>query len=136
MLVRAEIAARLRGHSLDRALIGGADPASRPLLAARAARLTRRATRAQLADELDHFARTEHEPRTPWRVLPSRKAAHANATELHALAAVLRGPSPVRARGVAMLRALLTDGAGVAYTDRSGDQLARELSRARAAVTG
>jgi hypothetical protein len=130
------LAARIRSRSLDRALIDGAKPAGDPQLAARAAALTTRSMRARVADGLERLARAERSPRSRWRVLPFREAVRANASELHALAAVLRGPSPVYARGVAMLGRLITDGTGPAYTDRHGAALARELGAARAAIRG
>jgi hypothetical protein len=130
------LAARLRSRALDQALGDGADPAARPQLAARAATLTTPSMRAEIANGLERLARTGIEPRTPWRVRPFRSAVHANATELHALAALLRGSTPVHARGVALLRTLLTDGTGPAYTDRQGGALARQLRHARTAVGG
>jgi hypothetical protein len=126
--------ARLRSDALDRDLIGGADPAASVQLAAHAARITTAAERSELAEFLDHLARSANEPRTLARVRPYRAAARANATELHALAALLRGRGPVYARGVAMLRALIRDGTGPAYTDRDGSMLAAELCSARVAA--
>jgi hypothetical protein len=127
-------AARIRSESLDRALIEGADPAATPQLAASAARLTTRSMRIRIADHLERLVRSEHEPRSRTRVLPFRGAVRANADELRALAALLRGSTPVYARGVAMLRRRATDGTGPAYTDRSGAALARRLRDARVAV--
>jgi hypothetical protein len=132
--IGARVAARMRSRSLDRALIGGADPERDPQLAARAATLTTRPMRARIAAGLERLTRVEREPWSRWRVLPFREAVRVNASELHALAAVLRGPSPVYASGVAMLRRLITDGTGPAYTDRDGAALAHELSQARAAI--
>ena len=131
-----KLAARLHSHALDRALIDGARANSSPQLAAHAARITARSTRFELADFLDRFARSGHERRAPSRVRPHRAAVTANATELHALAAVLRGCSRVHVRGVAMLRELVSDGTGPAYTDRDGRALDRALGLARAALTG
>ena len=127
---------RLRSHALDRALSDGADPAATRQLAAHASLITTPAMRAELAESLERLARTEHEPTTYRRVVPFRRAIRANATELRALAALLRGSTPVRARGVAMLRALVTDGTGPAYTDRDGGALAGRLSSARSAAAG
>jgi hypothetical protein len=132
----ARLAARVRSRSLDSALAGGADPAATPQLAARAARLTARPTRLQIARALERLARTERQPDGRWRVLPFTAAIRANAPELRALAAVLRGPAPVYARGVAMLRLLVTDGTGPAYSDREGGALAMQLRDARAAISG
>ena len=71
-----------------------------------------------------------------WQERPFKRAAEANARELHALAARLRGPGPLYARGIAMLSRLLTDGAGPAYSDRRGDVLAQRLRDARLAMGG
>jgi hypothetical protein len=130
----AKLGARLRGPALDQALISGADPAATPQLAARAVRLTSRSMRSEVARGLDRLARDERETRGRWQVLPSRRAAAVNAPELHALAARLRGPGPLYARGIAMLSRLLTDGVGPAYNDVRGDQLAQGLRDARVAM--
>jgi hypothetical protein len=130
----ARLAARIRGHSLDRALIEGADPAATEELAARAARLTSRSMRREVARGLDRLARDEREGGRRWRLRPFRAAAAANATELQALAARLREPGPLYARGIAMLSRLLTEGTGPAYSDRRGDLLGRRLREARVAM--
>jgi hypothetical protein len=132
----ARAGARLRGRTLDQKLIEGADPAASPQLAARAAQLTKRSTRDLIADGLDRLAAGPNLRTSRWRVLPSETAIEANAPELHSLATLMRGPAPVYARGVAMLRGLLTDGTGPAYTDREGVALARGLLAARDAVAG
>jgi hypothetical protein len=126
----------LRRRSLDRALSEGADPADAPYVAAHAARLTTRSTRGRVADALERLISAATEPACLWGVLPSRKAVAANAEELRALAELLRGPSPVYAQGVAMLRILVTDGTGPVYTDRDGRALAARLFGARRAIAG
>ena len=130
----ARLAARLRGDALDLALIEGADPAASEQLAARAARLTSTSMRREVARGLDRLALDERETPKRWQVRPFKRAATANAPELHALAARLREPAPLYARGIAMLSRLLTEGAGPAYTDRCGDLLARRLHDARVAM--
>ena len=130
----ARLAARLRRHALDRALTAGADPAAAPQLAARAAMLTSASMRRQVARGLDRLALGDREAMRRWQVLPFRRTAAANAPELHALAARLRGPGPLYARGIAILSSLLTEGTGPAYTDRRGDLLAQRLRDARVAM--
>jgi hypothetical protein len=130
----ARLAARLRGHALDRALIEGADPAATEQLAARAARLTSTSMRREVARGLDRLALDGREAPKRWQVRPFKRAAAANAPELHALAARLREPGPLYARGIAMLSGLLTEGTGPAYTDSRGDLLARRLHDARVAM--
>jgi hypothetical protein len=132
--VTAKLAARLRRDALDRALIEGADPAATGQLAARVARLTSRSMRREVASALDHLAVDGPRAGGRWRVRPSRAAAAANAPELHALAARLRGPAPLYARGIAMLSRLLTEGTGPAYNDSRGDLLAQRLRDARVAM--
>jgi hypothetical protein len=130
----ARAAARLRGHALDRALIEGADPAATEQLAARAARLTSAPMRREVARGLDRLALGEREAPRRWQVRPFTNAAAANAPELRALAARLREPGPLYARGIAMLSRLLTEGTGPAYSDRRGDLLAQRLRDARVAM--
>jgi hypothetical protein len=130
----ARLGARLRGPALDRALISGADPAATAQLAARAVRLTSASMRREVARGLDRLALDDRETRGRWQVLPSRRAAATNAPELHALAARLREPGPLYARGIAMLSKLLTEGVGPAYTDARGDLLAQRLRDARVAL--
>jgi len=130
------IVSRLRGRALDRRLIDGADPTATPQLAAHAARITRPSMRAALADHLERLARAESQAWTRWRVHPYGSAVRVNAKELRALAALLRGSTPMSARGVAMLRTLVVDGTGPAYTDRHGSALAHQLRTARTAACG
>jgi hypothetical protein len=126
--------ARLHSRALDRALITGADPAEAPQLAAHAARLTTQPSRSRVARALERLARAASEPARLWGILPSRRAIAENAEELRALAALLRGPSPVYAQGVAMLRVLVSDGTGPVYTDNDGGALAAQLFGARRAI--
>jgi hypothetical protein len=130
----ARLMARLRSRALDGSLIEGADPATTPQLAARAALLTSRSTRKRIAAALERLAWTESDRARRMRVQPFKRAVHENAPELYALAALLRGPDPVYAQGVAMLRQLVIDGAGPAYTDRNGGALAGHLRSARSSL--
>lgn len=132
MLMHPSLAMRLRTRSLDDSLIAGVDPSASPDLAARAAKLMSRATRLEVADGLERLA--TRAPAGRLTLAPFRRAVAVNATELRALAIRLRGASPVRAPGIAMLRRLLTDGTGPAYTDRAGDSLAARLRDAREAI--
>ncbi|MGA2927509.1 MAG: hypothetical protein ABSG43_16240 [Solirubrobacteraceae bacterium] len=131
----ARVAAWIRQRALDQALIDGADPMSDSQLAARARQLASRSSRRALADGLERLAGAGSTPsRSPVR--PARAAVGANASELLALAALLRGPTPMYARGIALLRTLVTDGTGPAYTDRDGRALAKSLQDARLAIDG
>jgi hypothetical protein len=132
MLMHPTIAMRLRSRSLDDSLIAGADPGVSTDLAARAARLTSSAMRREVADGLERLATST--PARRLTLVPFRRSVAVNATELRALAIRLRGPSAVRAPGIAILRRLLTDGTGPAYTDRTGESLAARLHDAREAI--
>jgi hypothetical protein len=128
--------ARIRGRALDRALIDGVDPTTSPQLAARSARLTKRSTRSGLADSLERLTGAQSERTRLWGIRPSRDAIRANMRELDTLAALLRGPFPVYAQGVAIVRTLVVDGTGPVYTDRDGGVLAAELRGAHRAMAG
>ena len=130
----ARVAARLFAGRLDRQLIGGADPASRPRLAARAALLTSQSTRDELADGLDVVLARAQRPPGRARELPRPATVLANAALLRELASVLRGPAPLYAPGIARVRRLLTDGTGPMYMSRDGIALEHELLQARVAV--
>jgi hypothetical protein len=132
----ARLAARVFWGRLDRALIGGADPSSSPRLAARAALLTAPRTRAELADSLDLIVASAQQPPSLRRVRPRPSSVLASAPLMRELAATLRGPSPLYARGIAMLHRLLTDGTGPMYASRDGAALQRELREVRTAVCG
>jgi hypothetical protein len=132
----ARLAAHLLAGRLDRALIEGADPASRPRLAARAALLTSRSTRDELADGLDVVLASAQQPPPRGRTRPRHASVLANAPLLRELASELRGPAPLYAGGIARVHRLLTDGTGPMYTSRDGSVLERELREARVAVAG
>ncbi len=128
------LAARLFALRLDRALMSGADPAGSPRLAARAALLTSRQSRASLADALHHLIRAAQGPQRRWWALGSGAAVHANASELHELAGLLESDTALYAQGLASLNELLKDGDGPAYRG-DATALARALSDVRAALT-
>jgi hypothetical protein len=132
---RARVGARVLGARLDRALIAGADPSKSPLLAARAARLTSRDTRSQLADGLDVVLASAQQPPSRSKALPRHSTVLANAGLLRELAGILRGPAPLYAGGIARVQRLLTDGTGPMYGTRDGVALERELRAARVAVS-
>jgi hypothetical protein len=131
----ARMAARVHSHSLDRALIAGADPSGSPQLAARAAQLTSPRTRALIAEGLQRLVRAAQGPQKRWRAASRRGQLLANASRLHELASALASGAPLYARGIAMLNQLLTDGTGPAYLG-DGESLARRLDEARTALAG
>src|SRR5437868_14135654 len=71
--------ARVRSRPLDRALIEGVDPASSSRLAARAAQLTARTARDELAGGLERLVRVARQPpsRQPVRLRRTPVLVHA-----------------------------------------------------------
>jgi hypothetical protein len=134
----ARLSARLHTDPLDRALADGADPAQTPRLSARAAYLTSSRTRSERAGIVERFVTCAEKPgpvrrsRVPVR----RVAVRANRDQLLGLAATLRSPMPVYARGMAELELMLRDGAGPLYLDRHGEALARMIELVRAGLRG
>jgi hypothetical protein len=130
----ARLEARLRAGVLDQAIAAGADPASLPAMAHRAAMLTSRRVRARLADGIENLVADVRQPARRLHVMPARPAVAAGRELLLELAEILRGPSPVYARGVALLLVLLRDGTGPAYVAGGEAELGRHLRAARAAL--
>jgi hypothetical protein len=131
----ARMIARLRAHSLERALIAGTDPACSRPLAARAAQLTSRRNRVQVAAGLERLLEAAEGPQRRWWAVSRRNSLVANAAAIGELAELLRADTPLYVRGIALLNQLLTDGTGAAYLGTS-ESLARELDDARAAMGG
>ena len=129
----ARIAARVRPGSLDRALIAGADASGSAALAARAATLTSRRSKAHIAEGLERALRDARRPQRRWSAVAPSSPLPANATGVRELAALLRDDAPLHARGIALLNQLLTDGSGPAYRGQPQDA-ARLLDDARAAM--
>src|SRR3954451_23859861 len=98
----------LRAPRLDRALAAGADPASAPILLARARRLTSWRTRRRVARALEEV---ERGPGVPVRRDQVRDARDL----LFELATALRSRARVSARGVLLARRIVTDGCGPLY---------------------
>jgi hypothetical protein len=131
----ARAAARIRHHLLDQQLAGGADPADRPLRAARAIELTKRSSRERVASGIEQLLRFPDEPHR-LRVGPHPLATLVNHDELQRLAELLQSDAPLTVRGLARLQIVLTDGTGPLYTDRDGGALRRELEQVHSALIG
>jgi hypothetical protein len=127
------LAAWARSGSLDRELIAGATVAGSARLAARAAHLTAPRTRALIADGLERLLQAAQGPQRRWSAVGRGDPLRANAAEIDELAALLRGTTPLRARGIAILSELLSDGTGPAYGGACKD-LAHKLHEARVAL--
>lgn len=130
----ARLVAAVRTSRLDAALARGADPSSSAQLAARAAMLTARPARREIADELDGLVRagTIDQARR-WGVRPNRAAIMANTDAMVALSTLLRDTTPIYARGTAILSELMRDGTGPFYFGDSST-LAARLHAALAAM--
>jgi len=139
-LFEPRLVVRLRARAcrltLDRALAAGADPSASPLLAARAAQLVDASVRQRIASYLEQFASTVDAPRGRIRTLPLRSAVRPNQEALIEIARMLGHHGAYYARGIAMLELVLRDGTGPAYTDPSGEGLARQLALAAQGLTG
>jgi hypothetical protein len=126
-------AAWLFGPALDDKLAAGADPGSSALLAARAASLTSRRARGELASALEHAVASARGPQRRWWAALGLQPVRENEEELLALASLLRSERPLYAGGVAAARALASDGTGAMYGRRSA-HLALALRDVREAM--
>lgn len=124
--------ARMRARRLDEQLAAGANPVTSPLLAARAAQLATRKSRARIAAGLERLALGSDAPHSLFAILPERGAIEPNRDRLLALAMALRSGEPAYAGGIAEARLIVTDGTGPAFTDRRGEGLTRQLDLAQA----
>ena len=131
----SRLLARVFGGSLDRALLGGADPAASRRLAARVASLNASSTRASLADSLELLVRAAQQAPRRTRVSP-RPGVIVNAELMFEIADRLRGGRPLYAIGIAMLNELLSDGIGPVFGDRDGSELEGRLTAIQAALGG
>jgi len=134
--LRTRLRVALRSWRLDTLLIEGSDPVSTSELTLRAFQLTRPASRRKLASSLDDVV-------TSARVGPRRYSASpplasreikAASTALAELSEALREQPVVSARGVALARRLLTDGAGPLYVQTPDGTLVRAVQEASAAL--
>jgi len=118
--------ARLRAGSLDPQLAAGIPPETGTLLALRAYTIVQPATRSRFARSLQHLVRHAAAPRSDRPValsLPLCRNVRNAANLLNLLIDRLRSPCPVSAQGMAMVKILLTDGAGPLYYPTQDDEL-------------
>jgi len=103
---------------LDDKLAHGADPMSDPFLGRRAAQLSSRSGRADIADTLEGALR---DARSPWSLtarLPLRRVAIREcADEVLSVSRRLRDPGPIDVAGAAQLARLVFDGTSPLYRD-------------------
>jgi hypothetical protein len=114
---------RLRAWRLDQELARGADPLSDPALELRARRLLSPESRARIADTLEEVVSDACNPLRPGAQVPLRGAGVNARPELQALAAAVRAHDDCEARGVALARLLIVDGASPLYGPGSEPEL-------------
>ncbi|MBV9917387.1 MAG: hypothetical protein JO153_12865 [Solirubrobacterales bacterium] len=117
---RDRIAARLASHRLDLALAAGVPAETSPALALRARQLRDFEERRALAGSIRRLV-GQAEPGRPHssaRIIPSVGHVTAARDALGTLADALADPRPVRVRGVAQARLLLTDATWPLYNPR------------------
>jgi hypothetical protein len=124
----ALLRARVLAHRerLDRMLIEGADPVTTDELTLRAYQLSRPSHRRALAASIDDAVRSAatRRRRSPAAPPLARKGIDPARPALAELSRALREEPVVAARGVALARRLLTDGAGPLYVE-NGDAALR-----------
>jgi hypothetical protein len=129
---RERLLTRLRSRRLDAAIADGACPDSTAALSLRANKLIGRGTRRQLARGIGRLLRDSRRPPHPvherapvcWgKVLRTRAF-------LEDIADRLLGPGPVDARGVALVRLLLSDGTSPLFSHQDARDLKPALEAA------
>ncbi len=110
-----QLIARVRSYALDERLLAGEDPSGSAVLRTRAAQLTARRSREQLADALRGLLRAAERPRCQRTVSPDPSALLANEHAVRALAERLEQRGPVYAPGVAHIWQLATDSTGPVF---------------------
>ena len=126
---------RLRASTLDRELAAGYTPDRDFALLLHAERITRRSERCRLARSLERIVAAADRP-TPARLKAplARDRVRGTQNELEALIGRLLSRGPVGARGVGLVRKLVTDGTGPLYTTWTERDLRAELKAALAAM--
>lgn len=123
---------------LDCELAAGRRPDSSPQHARRAAQLVGPRCRRELADGLRRLIAAADAPRPPFTaaIAPRRDEVRGAHEVLEALIERLLDDVPVRPRGVALVRVMLTDGASPAYAPRRPGALRAWAQTALQALPG
>jgi hypothetical protein len=124
------------GARLDRQLAAGINPQASAILAVRAMRITACRSRIRLAQGLLRGIRDAQDttPAFSAAVRPQRQEVLAARMVIATLDQRLRADEPVTARGVALVRALLTEGTSPLYVPRHPGALGSQLRAAAAAL--
>jgi hypothetical protein len=132
---RDRVTARLRAGALDAALVAGTSPEASVPLALHAEHLCAPGQRRLLARSLRRLVAVAEAPALGRRAVPvNRDAVRRARNDLEFLAERLTSGGPVDVRGVARLRALLSDGTGPLYRPVDAGRLDRELVAVRSAI--
>jgi hypothetical protein len=136
--VRHRLRVRRWASRLDRDLAGGASPESTRERALHAQRLVAPSSRRRLARSIQRAQAAALPSAAPrLHALPlCRDRVRQASQELDVVRERLVAGSPLPARGVAMLRVLLTNGSGPLYQRRSRDDLRSQLTEIAAALAG
>jgi hypothetical protein len=136
--VRDRVLARVHADRWDRALARGASPESCAPLALHAQTLASPRCRRELASSLARILADAGGGHVPeWNALgPRHHPTHVLSAraEIEVLVGLLLAPAPVGARGVALVRLLLTDGGGPLYRRTAESALQAEIGRAVVAL--
>jgi hypothetical protein len=121
---------------LDRELAAGVSPWASDALAARARRITAPRSRGSVAKGLARIQRTASAANAGFTaaVAPDRQEVLAAHAVIGALERRLRSSGPVTARGLAMLRELLTEPTSPMYRPEEPGALGSQLRAAAAAL--
>jgi hypothetical protein len=136
--VITRVRAWARRGALDAALAAGADPSESPVLAYRAARLTGARSRRKLAAWVAETLATAGQASRGFSaaVEPDRHEVLCARERLLQVKKLLESPGPVYVQGVALLKALLSDGGSCLYVPRWPEELSRALDAVIAALEG
>jgi hypothetical protein len=126
----------LQRGALDRRLAHGADPSASPELSRRARQLISRRRRSGLAEGIRNVIEEAKEPHRGFSAaVPLRRRDILTEREfLVAIAEDLLSDDHLSPRGIALVEALLTDGASPLYSHGPEGDLHRALTHARAAL--
>jgi hypothetical protein len=132
---RDRLTARVRAGTLDAALVAGVPSETSIPLAVHAEHLCAPTQRRLLARSLRRLVAVSEAPATRGRSVPVNRAAVRRVRgELESLADRLASEGLVDVRGVAKLRALLSDGTGPLYQQATAARLDLELVAVRSAL--
>jgi hypothetical protein len=138
IMLRDRISARLRADRWDHELARGSAPESSAALALHAHGLVSAATRRGLASSLTRILEDAEGQGVPdWNALgPRHHHAHVlpARAEIEVLIGLLLAPAPVSARGVALVRILLTNGGSPLYRRTAARSLRTEIREATRAL--